>query len=232
MKILNDEIIKKEHLYEGHIYCINFEKNKLGLFKDDLFHILQKNNKIRSFTYEQAQVFGYCSKIKDCLELNSILSEENLSIYENTKKDLIDNRINYTGAFLSEKDHVLIIEMFRDKVPSEWRFLAHHMTINIGGCNEEYKHLLNTSNSIKCIAFGIDIELEVAAIKVESDIPSDNKQKHITFAVGANGKPYLSNKIDNWEALQKQPVFNVDIGVSLNNNKVIINSNKSKKLKL
>ena len=228
MKILEKEIILKEHLYDGHIYCINFEKKQLALFENNEFHLPYQNNKIKSIPYEKAQVFAYCSEYK-ADNLNNINSNQNLAIYEVAKIDLLKKRTKYTAGFLNISDQNKLIKLLKDKLPENWDIVCHHMTLNLGECKEEFSSFLNTKQKLTCVAFGIDLELEVAAIKVDSILPSTNQTKHITFAVGKNGKPFNSNKINNYIELNQPIECEVDIGMFLNDKTILIKKNKLKK---
>lgn len=230
MKILDNEIIKEEHLYNGHVYCINFEKNKVALYKDNQFHFIQRN-KFRSIDYDKSQVFGYCSEFKDDNNDLNILKDEKYSkIYEDVKNKLMEKRVKYTAAFIEKEDTKLLIEKFKDKVPKEWDFICHHMTIVLGRVTDE--NILNMSENITLTDFGINEELGVSAFKVKSNIPSKNDIKHITFAIRENANAFDSNKITNWNQLDKEIIISSNVGVQLNNREIIIRSKKSNKLKL
>ena len=80
MKISENELLKEEHLYEGHIYCISFGKNKLGLYKNNQFYFLDKNNREKTIQYKEASPFAYCSELTT--DFNEINSQKNLETYE------------------------------------------------------------------------------------------------------------------------------------------------------
>jgi hypothetical protein len=226
MKILEKEIMKKEHLYENHVYCINFEKNKLALFDGENFKFINRGRE-RTVPYEKAQVFSYCSEYKGVLsEIGDI---NDLEIYEKSKLNLISKRAKYTAGFLNEENKKNLTSIFKEKIPQEWEIVCHHMTLNIGECSKDFEEYLNTEQSLQCTAFGIDLELGVAAIKVEGDLPSKNEIKHITFAKSENGKASNSNKIKEWEQVEKEIPIKVNVGLFLNNKDILIKNKKSNK---
>ena len=77
------------------------------------------------------------------------------------------------------------------------------MTINFGkGLPEEMKGDINSIKRIKATEIGVS-DMAIA-VKVEG-YHSDNNIPHITIAVNVanGGKPVMSNKITNWQTLDK-----------------------------
>ena len=75
------------------------------------------------------------------------------------------------------------------------------MTINMGKASEDIKNMIGQRVKLEAVTLAFDDQ--VVAVGVITDVPSDNKVKHITVAVNYNngGKPYLSNKLTNWETI-------------------------------
>jgi hypothetical protein len=76
------------------------------------------------------------------------------------------------------------------------------MTINLGyACDGPAPDLLGSEAELKVIGFAKNEKVIVA--KVETKVPSLNKNKHITVAVNTknNAKPKHSNEIDLWTDL-------------------------------
>ena len=115
-------------------------------------------------------------------------------------------------------------ELFPE-IPENWKKVAHHMTLNLGHCFEDYKDFLYNDYEISIDAFGIDFELEVCAVKVSTKIPSKNNTKHITLAISENGKPMNSNKIENW--IDVEPfIINATVGEFLNDKTIDYGKNQ------
>ena len=123
---------------------------------------------------------------KDRIEKENFLNLMN----ENEKK------ISYSGVVLTEKSREQLKSYIQ--YPEGWEFIAHHMTINMGPLKEEYKPLLGQSMDLLVTHIGQTDK--VVAVKVESEIKSQNKTPHITIAVNRieGGKPVMSNNITEW----------------------------------
>jgi hypothetical protein len=107
----------------------------------------------------------------------------------------------YTAFVLSDESRNLLLNNFRDKIPFNWHIIAHHMTINLGSPeNGPAKNLIDTEGEAFVLMFGKNDK--AVAVKLESNIPSQNNIKHITLAINraCGGKPKDSNHIVNWES--------------------------------
>ena len=114
----------------------------------------------------------------------------------------------YTAVVIDPKDRIRLADAVMQQIPPWWEVIAHHMTINMDGvacgpCAEK----LGERATLTAKKFAIDDR--VASIEVETDIPSENKIKHITIAVNrqGGGKPFHSNKLEKWEPI---PEFTVE----------------------
>jgi len=226
MKVSEKEIIPESQLKDNNIYCISFGNVKLALYKDNHFFALRKNKKIQ-ISYIDSRVFAFCAKASE--NFNEINSEENLAIYNLEKENFINKKTAYTAAILNQHTTNELIYQFKDKVPNEWKIICHHMTINIGDLLNEFSNFTQSSGNLTCVAFGIEHDLQVAAILVETDIPSTNTNKHITFAIGDQGKASFSNKIEKWELLDTPFQITADIGRVLQDNTVVLSPKVNKK---
>jgi len=110
----------------------------------------------------------------------------------------------FCGVFLYNDSHDLLVDELGTYIPHDWKIFAHHMTICLGmsknPTTEQYinDHIGMESNMT---AVAIGISSDAIAVKVESDVPTDNKVAHVTIATPPNGKPYNSNKITEWKPL-------------------------------
>ena len=79
------------------------------------------------------------------------------------------------------------------------------MTINMGPLKEELKDKLGEKVKLTVHSFAEDEKVKAFGV---TGFSTKNKIPHITFSVNrkAGGKPFLSNKLTNWE-----PVKNFDI---------------------
>lgn len=105
----------------------------------------------------------------------------------------------YTAVVIFPKDRIRLLDAMNDKVPPWWDFIGDHMTINMGTAAEgPCAGRVGEKASLTIRGFATDDR--VAAVKVETEIPSINEIKHITIAVDRDngGKPVHSNKLVDW----------------------------------
>lgn len=106
--------------------------------------------------------------------------------------------MSYTALVLDNESHNKLVNAF--KVPDGWEVVAHHMTINMGTPDKgPAESLIDQEAPLTVVSLAKD-EL-VMAVGVDSPVPSNNQIKHITVAVNRadGGKPFLSNKLTNWQ---------------------------------
>ena len=105
----------------------------------------------------------------------------------------------YTALVLDQASHNKLVEKLKTQIPTGWKIYCHHMTINMGNATKGPEaDNLNKSAKVTVVAFGFG--QKVVAVKVTSDVKSNNETKHITVAVDVNngGKPFMSNQIIDW----------------------------------
>jgi hypothetical protein len=106
-------------------------------------------------------------------------------------------------VIIDEKSRDSLLSLINDyNIPDNWERIAHHMTINMGPIYDESLLGKEIALEVTEIAIGDN----VAAVKVnilDDELQSKNKIPHITLAVDreAGGKPYMSNKLENWEPI-------------------------------
>lgn len=110
--------------------------------------------------------------------------------------------MTYTALVLTDESHAKLVAAYKKAVPDDWSIVAHHMTMNMGRIKPEHEHLLGSFADLVVKEFAMD-DL-VAAVKVESDIPTVNAIPHVTFAVNrkAGGKPVMSNELTDWKSVE------------------------------
>lgn len=113
----------------------------------------------------------------------------------------------YTALVLTEKSRAKLLGKVSSLMPEGWDVIAHHMTFNMG---DIFNGPLKTTPGILgetwlCIASSFSMDERVFAVGVDCVLPSANKVKHITIAVNreAGGKPFHSNKLENWTKFEE-----------------------------
>ena len=116
--------------------------------------------------------------------------------------------ISYSAVMLDQNSIKKLIDTFGDKKPETFVYeapdyhLPHHMTITLGPLGQ-YAGDYQAGKQITLEVVGYGISNDAMAIQVKPPFPINSKQipiPHITFALPPppNGKPFLSNKIQNW----------------------------------
>ena len=111
---------------------------------------------------------------------------------------------SYTGIVITKESRDLLLSMVR--IPAGWEVIAHHTTMNMGPCKDHV--LVGSEQEVIVTAICQDNELGVLAVRVMTDIYSDNAIKHITVAIDRNAgaKPFHSNKIPSGKFQMVQPI--------------------------
>jgi len=122
----------------------------------------------------------------------------------------------FWAAYLYPESHGALVESLTSQIPEDWKIYAHHMTIAFGKPKSEdvIKYIQdNMGKDVELTAVELGKSNEVMAVKIETNVPSDNKIKHVTVAVSPNGKPVQSNFITDWKSLPKPIKLKAKIGV-------------------
>ena len=107
----------------------------------------------------------------------------------------------FASLVLDEKSRSKLLNEVSQYIPSGWKVIAHHMTINFGkGLPEDLKGDLGKTKAIRATEIGIsDMAIAVKVLGYHSD----NNIPHVTIAVNPNGgKPVMSNDITDWKPLE------------------------------
>jgi len=124
------------------------------------------------------------------------------------KKYILENsKPNYSGVVLTPESRELLLSHpeISSRISNEGiEKIGHHMTIKMGGL-EGTEHQTGTSATLTATHIGHLGDSDnpsVVAVRV-SGYPSTNAIPHITLGVNRElgGKPFHSNKIENWEPL-------------------------------
>jgi hypothetical protein len=232
MKLKIEECINKNDLYDNNYYYIKSNNFNIAYWSQDKDKFLAETKKgVQSLDYNEAKPFyNTKTEFKGEYKTESNLIF-NMTEYKLLLKDISEKRPEYTACFLNENDTTILLELFKNKIPESWRIKCHHMTLNLGGCKNENLAKMGTKNNLKVIGFSICEELGVAALKIESSLPSDNETKHITLAISANGSAMNSNKLTKWESVNNEIIVSGIVGECLNNGDILF-PKKNKKNKL
>lgn len=117
----------------------------------------------------------------------------------------------YTAVVLTAESQEILKNMFRpycELHTCEWKLHCHHMTIQMNPTKEnniiDFK-FIGKKITLKCYEVGYSNDLNVCALKVETEVPSVNKIKHITVYTMDGAKPKESNNITNWHKIDGSP---------------------------
>ena len=123
---------------------------------------------------------------------------------QNEKKKKKAKKPIFWAAYLYPESHGKLIQALGGEIPQDWKIFAHHMTIAFGKpkSDETREYIQNNlGKDVELTAIELGRSDTVMAVKIRSDVPSDNKITHVTVAVSPQGKPVQSNDITNWEVL-------------------------------
>ena len=121
-----------------------------------------------------------------------------------TDRDLLGEeevkRVSYSAVVLDDKSRASLLKVFSPMIPEGWETIAHHMTINMGEIDEQFRDLLGTDASLTVTSYAMDDLVMAVGVK---GFPTLNKIPHITLAVNRadGGKPFFSNKLNDWKPI-------------------------------
>lgn len=120
----------------------------------------------------------------------------------------------YYAAELTSDSHKELANAFRDIIPSDWTVVCHHMTMLFTKQrNETVEKFIeqNINRSVVLNATYIGISQDAIAVKIESDVPTNNDIPHVTVAIPPNGFARNSNNIEKWTKLDTPLKLNASI---------------------
>ena len=142
-------------------------------------------------------------KIKSMIDTHRGVGDLTIDKIMQAENTTNEKKVLYSAVVLDDKSHKLLLDIFSDIIPPDWKTFAHHMTIAFGK-GVENPDELGTTVTLKVVELGIS-DMAIAA-RVEG-YKSNNAIPHITLAINPNGgKPVMSNQITNWK-----PIKNFDI---------------------
>lgn len=130
-----------------------------------------------------------------------LVKKKIIKITEGTK------RVLYSAVVLDDDARTHLLNLVKNyvEIPFNWKKIAHHMTIVFGeGLPENLKDDLGKRVPLKLKSVGMSDD--AIAVQVEG-YPSKNKIPHITIAIPQDGKPYNSNLITDWRAIDEDLIL-------------------------
>lgn len=231
MKIQKEEIIHKDNLFNDNLYFIKYNNHKVALYRESKLYILGKNNTLKEIPYEESNIFAWYSDYSKNSEILELMQSENIdTLYKKAQEKMLAERPKYAAGFLSEEDKKKILTHFSKDIPKDWTTICHHMTMNLGRLQEKDKHLLGKEFKSKITHLGIDKDIGIMALKIDTDIPSKNEHKHITLALKEGTKPFRSNDIQEWIEIEPLEI-SLKVGEFLTNQTISYGKENKKKNK-
>ena len=147
---------------------------------------------VLEFLQNNFEDFSVDEKLKK--ELYWALTDRDLLSEEEVK------RVSYSAVVLDDKSRASLLKVFQPMIPEGWEVIAHHMTINMGEIDTQYKDLLGTDAELTVTSYAMDDLVMAVGVK---GFPTMNQIPHITIAVNRadGGKPFFSNKLNDWKPI-------------------------------
>lgn len=115
------------------------------------------------------------------------------------------SNVLYSCVLLDNKSHDLLLTTFSDKIPNDWKRIAHHMTI----CFGELKDVTEIGKTVNLTVTHIGFNDKAMAVLVNG-FRSKNTNPHVTLAINPNsGKPKDSNTITDWVNVEEFTITGV-----------------------
>jgi hypothetical protein len=116
--------------------------------------------------------------------------------------------VSYTGIVLYEDQS----NELKALVPVDWKPICHHMTLHMGPVkNEDERPLLGAEYTLAIEGFAKNDKVCAVKVMLPDELSQYYKGKgtaHITIAIGAGGKPVMSNDLD-WSSLETVSISEV-----------------------
>jgi hypothetical protein len=111
------------------------------------------------------------------------------------------SNVSYSAVVLDKQSRNKLIEYFKSIIPLEYEIIADHMTLNMGPIDPQFQDDLGKEVELTVTDFAKDDKVIAVGVK---GYPTKDSKPHITLAVNreAGGKPYMSNKLTNWQPIQ------------------------------
>lgn len=135
---------------------------------------------------------GQVFQEKKPLEENISRIKQMMGLITEEKK----SKVLYSAVVLDKESRDEILDKLDEYIPSDWKKIAHHMTIKFG------EGVDDVGEEVDLTVTHIGISDMAVAAKVKG-YTSSNKIPHVTLAVNPDGgKPVMSNKIEDWKKVK------------------------------
>lgn len=122
-----------------------------------------------------------------------------------TLKSVLDSKdmyntsdILYSAVVLDTASRTKLLDMVGNRIPKDWKVIAHHMTITLGPLKDKG----DVGKEVTLIVTDVGLSDMAMAVKV-SGYQSKSENPHITIAVNPEGGlPRMSNDITKWQNLK------------------------------
>ena len=105
-------------------------------------------------------------------------------------------KVVYSGIFLDEENHQKLLQWWEQEVgkPLLDKLFAHHMTLKFKPTPEEVANLpLGKTVMLKIVGWAADERAQ--AVLMQTDVPSNNANPHITISTDSTTSPAYSNEL-------------------------------------
>ena len=174
---------------------INEVGNSIQMSWNEAFSKALQDPKIKPFIAETGE-----SPIKQTQKNDTSAISDPINFTPRLEENPNMKKISYSAIVLNQESHDKLIEILGNKIPSDWKVYAHHMTIKMGELPPDKKS--EKGKSVNIIATELGISDRAIAVKVINGF-STNKIPHVTIAVNTaiGAKPVDSNNIVKWQLL-------------------------------
>jgi len=123
------------------------------------------------------------------------------------------SRVSYSCVLLNPESHQLLKNTYCNELSEDWKIYCHHMTICMGELPPDLKSRIGEEIEIETVKIGQDDKAFVVKVNPLDDelqtYYTPPKFPHVTLAVNTinNGKPFMSNKIGNWDAIENMKLY-------------------------
>tara|TARA_Y100001960_G_scaffold332700_1_gene434316 strand:- start:33995 stop:34684 length:690 start_codon:yes stop_codon:yes gene_type:complete len=228
MKFLESETIEIKSIPDFRICVLGGnKKGYLGYFTKDSFFLITKKGDEIPFAKNQV-VFLKITEFSYS-EISEAMQKYNEEWLKNFKAELVEKRPKYTAAILTRQSAMELHYAVMKLIPEGWVIHCHHMTTNLGGAVPEIKEHMGNRIKLKIIGIAVSHEHKVMAVKVEHDIYSKNKTKHITIAVDkANGGQAVNSNDISYYTMIEPLTIEAVVDTVLNNGETLLGSEQYK----
>lgn len=137
-------------------------------------------------------------KIRQMIASHSGQGKLTVETILNSKDMYKQSDVLYSCVLLDTASRTKLLSMIGGEIPTDWKVIAHHMTIKLG----ELKDKSEIGKNVVLTVTDLGMSEMAMAVKV-SGYETTNEIAHITVAINPNGgKPVMSNQITKWQNIK------------------------------